>query len=175
MESISESMNDSNKSHSSSINSLHPSEPASTPTHDSPTVSIPPSPRKESTPSLTSHTSRKQSVLGPSAPRPFFSYVPPPHPQKVPLALNKFILYENRTRFYVVASNTSDSRHRIMKIDRTAPQEELVVQEDEAVYTGKQMSGVLKMLEDGNRASGGLGKARVIFGIAGESCRHYFL
>lgn len=57
-----------------------------------------------------------------------------------------------------------------MKIDRTAPQEELVVQEDEAVYAGKQMSGVLKMLEDGNRASGGLGKARVIFGIAGESC-----
>lgn len=93
----------------------------------------------------------------------------------MPLALNKFILYENRTRFYVVASNTSDSRHRIMKIDRTAPQEELVVQEDEAVYTGKQMSGVLKMLEDGNRASGGLGKARVIFGIAGESYRHYFL
>lgn len=36
------------------------------------------------------------------------------------------------------------------------------------------MSGVLKMLEDGNRASGGLGKARVIFGIAGEFCRHSF-
>ena len=60
-----------------------------------------------------------------------------------------------------------------MKIDRTAPQEELVVQEDEAVYTGKQMSGVLKMLEDGNRASGGLGKARVIFGIAGTSMSEF--
>lgn len=40
--------------------------------------------------------------------------------------------------------------------------------EDEAVYTGKQMSAMLKMLEDGNRSSGGLGKARVFFGIAGE-------
>lgn len=55
-----------------------------------------------------------------------------------------------------------------MKIDRTAPLDTLVINEDEAMYSGKQMSGVLKMLEDGNRASGGLGKARVIFGIAGR-------
>jgi len=82
------------------------------------------------------------------------------------LAFNKFILYENRLRYFVIASNTTDSRHRIIKIDRTS-QEELSVFEDEAVYTGKQMSAMLKMLEDGNRSSGGLGKARVFFGIAG--------
>ncbi|KDQ54485.1 hypothetical protein JAAARDRAFT_38159 [Jaapia argillacea MUCL 33604] len=82
------------------------------------------------------------------------------------LALNKFILYENKLRFYIVASNTSDSRHRILKIDRTC-QEDLVIVEDEAVYTGKQMSAMLKMLDDGNKGSGGLGKARVFFGIAG--------
>ncbi|KAH9893933.1 SacI homology domain-containing protein [Cubamyces lactineus] len=82
------------------------------------------------------------------------------------LAFNKFILYENRLRFYVVASNTSDSRHRIIKIDRTS-QDELIVVEDEAVYSGKQMSAMLKMLEDGNKGCGGLGKARVFFGIAG--------
>lgn len=84
------------------------------------------------------------------------------------LAFNKFILYENRLRYFVVASNTTDSRHRIIKIDRTS-QDELSVFEDEAVYTGKQMSAMLKMLEDGNRSSGGLGKARVFFGIAGKS------
>ncbi|KAI0351616.1 hypothetical protein OH77DRAFT_1429434 [Trametes cingulata] len=82
------------------------------------------------------------------------------------LAFNKFILYENRLRFYVVASNTSDSRHRIIKIDRTS-QDELVVVEDEAIYSGKQMSAMLKMLEDGNKGCGGLGKARVFFGVAG--------
>ena len=82
------------------------------------------------------------------------------------LAFNKFILYENRLRYFVIASNTTDSRHRIIKIDRTS-QEELSVFEDEAVYTGKQMSAMLKMLEDGNRSSGGLGRARVFFGIAG--------
>jgi phosphatidylinositol 3,5-bisphosphate 5-phosphatase len=83
------------------------------------------------------------------------------------LAFNKFILYENRLRYFVIASNTTDSRHRIIKIDRTS-QDELSVFEDEAVYTGKQMSAMLKMLEDGNRSSGGLGKARVFFGIAGK-------
>ena len=95
-------------------------------------------------------------------------------PQRLPyltdqyLAFNKFILYENRLRYFVIASNTTDSRHRIIKIDRTS-QEELSVFEDEAVYTGKQMSAMLKMLEDGNRSSGGLGRARVFFGIAGGS------
>ena len=86
------------------------------------------------------------------------------------LAFNKFILYENRLRYFVIASNTTDSRHRIIKIDRTS-QDELSVFEDEAVYTGKQMSAMLKMLEDGNRSSGGLGKARVFFGIAGKPPR----
>ncbi|KAH8980934.1 polyphosphoinositide phosphatase [Lactarius hatsudake] len=82
------------------------------------------------------------------------------------LACNKFILYENRSRFYVVASNASDSLHRIIKIDRTS-QDELVVIEDEAVYTGRQMTAMLKMLEDGNKTSGGLGKPRVFFGLLG--------
>ncbi|KAF5343594.1 hypothetical protein D9757_013690 [Collybiopsis confluens] len=81
-------------------------------------------------------------------------------------SLNKFILYENKLRFYVIASNASDSRHRIIKIDRSV-QDELSVVEDEAEYTGKQMSAMLKMLDDGNKSSGGLGKAKVIFGVVG--------
>jgi hypothetical protein len=82
------------------------------------------------------------------------------------LAFNKFILYENRLRFYIIASNASDSRHRIIKVDRTSQDEHIFV-EDEAEYSGKQMSAMLKMLDDGNKGSGGLGKARVFFGIAG--------
>ena len=84
-------------------------------------------------------------------------------------AFNKFILYENRLRFFIIASNASDSRHRIIKIDRMT-QDELSIFEDEAEYTGKEMSAMLKMLDDGNRASGGLGKAKVFFGIVGEHC-----
>jgi hypothetical protein len=35
------------------------------------------------------------------------------------------------------------------------------------------MSAMLKMLDDGNKGSGGLGKARVFFGIAGR--RYLFI
>ena len=48
----------------------------------------------------------------------------------------------------------------------------VVVIEDEAVYTGRQMTAMLKMLEDGNKASGGLGKPKVFFGIIGTRVRH---
>ncbi|KAL4260624.1 Polyphosphoinositide phosphatase Fig4-like protein [Pleurotus pulmonarius] len=108
-------------------------------------------------------------------------------------AFNKFILYETRLKFYIVASNASDSRHRIIKIDRTGDRESsgressekggsgggasspgldsggygLSIVEDDTEYTGKQMSAMLKMLEDGNRSSGGLGRARVFFGVVG--------
>lgn len=82
------------------------------------------------------------------------------------LAYNKFILYELRSRFYIVASNTSDSLHRIIKIDRTS-QDELVIIEDETMYTGREMTDIIKSLEDGNKASGGLGKSKVFFGLIG--------
>jgi len=82
-------------------------------------------------------------------------------------AFNKFILYENKLRFFIVASNASDSRHRIIKVDRTL-QADLAVVEDDTDYSGKQMSNMLKMLDDGNKGSGGLGKPRIIFGIAGK-------
>lgn len=82
------------------------------------------------------------------------------------MAFNRFILYENKLRFFLVASNPSDSRHKIIKIDR-ASQDELNIVEDEATYSGKQMSAMLKMLEDGNKGCGGLGKARMFFGVAG--------
>ncbi|KZV63559.1 hypothetical protein PENSPDRAFT_589722 [Peniophora sp. CONT] len=80
------------------------------------------------------------------------------------LGYNRFLLYENKSRFYVVASNTIESLHRIVKIDRTS-QEELNVVEDEAAYTGRQMTSMLKMIEEGNKLSGGLSKPKVFYGI----------
>ncbi|KAG8819015.1 phosphatidylinositol-3,5-bisphosphate 5-phosphatase [Serendipita sp. 399] len=93
---------------------------------------------------------------------------PPTFPdvvRKSSSVLNKFFLYETKTRFYIVASNAGDSRHKMLKIDRTHG--ELLVNQDDTTYTGKQMNSMLKMLEDGNKASGGLGKPRTFFGIAG--------
>ncbi|KAF9006928.1 SacI homology domain-containing protein [Cyathus striatus] len=91
---------------------------------------------------------------------------PPPDKLRSSTAFNKFVLYENRLRFYIVASNTADSRHRLIKVQRTTL-DELDVIEDEVEYSGKEMTRVLQMLDDGNKTVGGLGKPKVFFGIAG--------
>ncbi len=55
------------------------------------------------------------------------------------------------------------------KIDRTN-QDPLDVEHNDITYTGRQMNGVIKMLEDGNKHAGGLGKPRVFFGITSTQC-----
>lgn len=68
------------------------------------------------------------------------------------------------------ASNPpSSSTHQGAASGGLNEQEELSVVEDETVYTGRQMSDMLQMLEGGNKGSGGLGKGRVFFGVAGLS------
>lgn len=91
------------------------------------------------------------------------------HPQTI--SPSKFILYENKRRFYIISSDSTDSYHRLLRIDRTTPgDKELEVVEDDTVYDTRQMEGVLKMIEEGNKgsASGGLNKSQVFYGIAGK-------
>ena len=57
----------------------------------------------------------------------------------------------------------------MLKIGRTN-QDQLDIEHNEITYTGRQMNGVIKMLDDGNKYAGGLGRPRVIFGIAGTRC-----
>jgi hypothetical protein len=96
------------------------------------------------------------------------SYAPSADPATPrPLILNKFVLYENKRKLYVVATGASDSRYRMLRIDRTSP-EDLSVTEDEAVYTDRQIRDILRMLEDGNKVSGGLNKVQEFHGIVGE-------
>lgn len=96
------------------------------------------------------------------------SYAPSADPNTPrPLILNKFVMYENKRKLYVVATGASDSRYRMLRIDRTSP-EELIVTEDEAVYTERQIGEILRMLEDGNKVAGGLNKVQEFHGIVGE-------
>lgn len=96
------------------------------------------------------------------------SYAPSADPNTPrPLILNKFVLYENKRKLYVVATGASDSRYRMLRIDRTSP-EELSVTEDEAVYTEREIGEILRMLEDGNKVSGGLNKVQDFHGIVGK-------
>lgn len=81
--------------------------------------------------------------------------------------MHKFSLYETASRFYLVGGDITDKKFRILKIDRTADSGDLVVAEDEIVYTKKEMNQLLNAVDDGNRASGGLKLKCSTWGLLG--------
>ena len=72
----------------------------------------------------------------------------------------------SQQRVYIVASTSrrSDTRHRILKIDRRyTPADathELNVVEDAVVYSNQELADLKKMIGDGNRTTGGLTQLR---------------
>lgn len=84
------------------------------------------------------------------------------------LVPNKFVLYENKRKFFVVCSDSAEQRHRVLRIERTTGIE-LEVTEDNMIYDSRQLSEMLKMLEEGSKPLGGLQKSQPFFGIAGTA------
>ncbi|KAH0565689.1 hypothetical protein GP486_000908 [Trichoglossum hirsutum] len=70
--------------------------------------------------------------------------------------MHKYSFYETATRYYVVGGDLTDSRFRILKIDRTSEFGDLSVTEDEMVYTKEEMNRLLSTIDDGNKSTGGL-------------------
>ncbi|OJJ37592.1 hypothetical protein ASPWEDRAFT_39314 [Aspergillus wentii DTO 134E9] len=70
--------------------------------------------------------------------------------------MHKFSLYETATRFYMVGMDLSDTRFKILKIDRTSDTGDLSITEDDIVYTKREMSQLLDAIDDGNKSTGGL-------------------
>lgn len=77
-------------------------------------------------------------------------------------------------RFYIVGSNQSDERFRVLKIDRTSGNE-LNVIDDEVVYSKQEITELLGMIENGNKSSGGLHKVVSFFGIVGGCCPSFHM
>ncbi|KAL9540580.1 hypothetical protein PS6_010699 [Mucor atramentarius] len=81
--------------------------------------------------------------------------------------MSQFQLYETKTRYYLVGTNQARQKYRVLQIHRTNPRE-LVVIEDDVLYTEYEKSRLLKMIEDGNLSVGGLQLSSMrIYGIVG--------
>lgn len=122
--------------------------------------------------SETRRSVRAGSSRGPTTTYPPNHASPPnPTPTTSPMkkmAPSKFVLYENKRKFFIVSSDSTDTLHRLLQVDRTS-QSDLRVVEDDVIYTTRQMDDLLKMLEEGNRGTGGgLTKSQPFFGIAGK-------
>uniref|UniRef100_A0A8B9HAY9 FIG4 phosphoinositide 5-phosphatase n=1 Tax=Astyanax mexicanus TaxID=7994 RepID=A0A8B9HAY9_ASTMX len=75
-------------------------------------------------------------------------------------------------RYFLVGSNNAQTKHRVLKIDRTEPRD-LVIIDDKHVYSQKEVRELLGRLDLGNRTkigqkgSSGLSRAVSAFGIVG--------
>ncbi|KAL8667751.1 MAG: hypothetical protein Q9168_007201 [Polycauliona sp. 1 TL-2023] len=81
--------------------------------------------------------------------------------------MHRFSLYETVNWFYLVGGDVLDQKFRILKIDRTSDSGDLVVVEDEIMYTRKEMNQLLNAVDDGNKASGGLKLKCTTWGVLG--------
>ncbi|XP_076673336.1 polyphosphoinositide phosphatase FIG4 isoform X3 [Andrena cerasifolii] len=89
-------------------------------------------------------------------------------------SIQKIALYETKSRFYLMGSNNTLTRFRVLKIDRMEPKE-LVVVDDKREYTQDEIKDLVNMIDMGNRTRAGQrnnigGVARVVsaFGIVGS-------
>uniref|UniRef100_W5NKP2 FIG4 phosphoinositide 5-phosphatase n=1 Tax=Lepisosteus oculatus TaxID=7918 RepID=W5NKP2_LEPOC len=86
--------------------------------------------------------------------------------------VQKLVLYETRARYFLVGSNHAQTKHRVLKIDRTEPKD-LVIIDDKHVYSQQEVRELLGRLDLGNRTkigqkgSSGLSKAVSAYGIVG--------
>ncbi|KAF8945512.1 phosphatidylinositol-3,5-bisphosphate 5-phosphatase [Haplosporangium gracile] len=93
---------------------------------------------------------------------------PPPPARPGHVVLNRFVLYETKTRFYIVGTNApAGTRFRVLKIDRTTTPSELSITEDEMVYSKAQVDDLLEMIATGNRSTGGMREITKFYGIVG--------
>ncbi|KAM8847549.1 polyphosphoinositide phosphatase [Synchiropus picturatus] len=95
-----------------------------------------------------------------------------PHTAAVISGIQRLVLYETRARYFLVGSNQAQTKHRVLKIDRTEPKD-LVVIDDKHVYTQQEVRELLGRLDLGNRTkigqkgSSGLSRAVTACGIVG--------
>ncbi|KAL3625263.1 hypothetical protein CASFOL_030717 [Castilleja foliolosa] len=85
-------------------------------------------------------------------------------PQEV--FMQKFRLYETRSKFYMVGRDKTRTFWKVLKIDRSEPSE-LNIREDRTTYTERECSDLLRRIHEGNKATGGLKFVTTCYGIVG--------
>ncbi|XP_050232118.1 phosphoinositide phosphatase SAC2-like isoform X2 [Mercurialis annua] len=80
--------------------------------------------------------------------------------------LQKFVLYETYSNFYMIGRDKSRAYWRVLKIDRLDPSE-LNILEDYTTYSEIECRELLKRIDEGNKSTGGLNKVTTCYGIVG--------
>ncbi|KYK61913.1 hypothetical protein DCS_03058 [Drechmeria coniospora] len=81
--------------------------------------------------------------------------------------MHKFSLYETASRYYIVGVDVSESKYRILKIDKMTEGAELNMTDDKIVYSLDEMNQLLDTIDDGNRGTGGIKLRCSTWGLLG--------
>jgi hypothetical protein len=86
-------------------------------------------------------------------------------------ALEHVSVYETRSRFFLVGSTADRAAFHVLKIERARHSadaaEHLAITEDPVVYTRDEKDALLRMIDTGNKAQGGLTHVCDAFGLLG--------
>ncbi|XP_054780272.1 phosphoinositide phosphatase SAC2-like isoform X3 [Prosopis cineraria] len=83
-----------------------------------------------------------------------------------PCIMQKFKLYETRSKFYMIGRDKSRTSWRVLKIDRSETAE-LNITEDSMIYSEIECCDLLRRIHEGNRSTGGLKFVTTCYGIIG--------
>jgi|MDSY01.2.fsa_nt_gb hypothetical protein len=84
--------------------------------------------------------------------------------------LEKFIVYETHDFLYVVGCDKRQTEYRILKLHRVVDQPqslEEILTEDDTLYSERELKDILKQIDEGNKARGGLVRLNTGYGILG--------
>nr|XP_022910134.1 polyphosphoinositide phosphatase-like [Onthophagus taurus] len=81
-------------------------------------------------------------------------------------SIQKIVLYETKQNFYLIGTNNTQTRYRVLKIDRTEPKE-LIIHDDKVEYTRDEIHDLVCMIEGSNRQRSGVSNVISAFGIIG--------
>nr|XP_010917403.1 phosphoinositide phosphatase SAC3 isoform X1 [Elaeis guineensis] len=88
------------------------------------------------------------------------------NPDAASCCLQKFSLYETRSKFYMIGRDKSRTFWKVLKIDRLEPSE-LNIREDSTSYSECECQDLLRRIHEGNRSTGGLRFVTNCYGIVG--------
>ncbi|XP_049397837.1 phosphoinositide phosphatase SAC2-like isoform X2 [Solanum stenotomum] len=80
--------------------------------------------------------------------------------------LQKFRLYETRSKFYMIGWDNSKTIWKVLKIDRLESSE-LLIHEDPTIYSEREYLDLLSRIHEGNKSTGGLKFVCLCYGIIG--------
>ncbi|RMZ91892.1 hypothetical protein DV736_g842, partial [Chaetothyriales sp. CBS 134916] len=83
------------------------------------------------------------------------------------MKMHKFQIWETTNYYYILGADLLETAWRILKIDRTVEPGELNIIEEDVVYTRKETNQIIRAIDEGNQATGGIRLKDTCWGILG--------